>query len=296
MNPEERYQSCKKVTLVTLIVNLLLSVAKVAIGILFFSQAIIADGIHSISDVISTLAVWVAIRISRQPADNEHPYGHGTVETIAAKFIGIILFLTGLIIIKESIMTILKGNIREPGILNFWIAFISILAKEWMYRYTYQQGKSLNNKALMADAYHHRSDALSSIAALIGVVGAKSGYLIADPIAGLIVALFIIHMGYEIFMEAIDDLMNKVDDELYQQIREVVSTQAEVIAIRDLRVRNHGPDLFVDLRIVINDELSVVEGHSISREVESRIKRELDIVEEILIHIDPLSVHKKLSL
>ncbi|TDX52374.1 cation diffusion facilitator family transporter [Orenia marismortui] len=296
MNPEERYQSCKKVTLVTLIVNLLLSVAKVAIGILFFSQAIIADGIHSISDVISTLAVWVAIRISRQPADDEHPYGHGTVETIAAKFIGIILFLTGLIIIKESIMTIVKGNIREPGILNFWIAFISILAKEWMYRYTYQQGKSLNNKALMADAYHHRSDALSSIAALIGVVGAKSGYLIADPIAGLIVALFIIHMGYEIFMEAIDDLMNKVDDELYQQIREVVSTQAEVIAIRDLRIRNHGPDLFVDLRIVINDELSVVEGHSISREVESRIKRELDIVEEILIHIDPLSVHKKLSL
>jgi cation diffusion facilitator family transporter len=295
MNPEERYQSSKKVTLVTLLVNFLLSIAKVLIGFIFFSQGIVADGIHSISDVISTLAVWIAIRISREPADEEHPYGHGKIETIAAKFIGILLFLTGLIIIKDSLMTIIRNDLKEPGILNLWIALISIIAKEWMYRYTYREGERINNKALMADAHHHRSDALSSIAALIGVIGAKVGYLMADPIAGLVVALFILHMGYEIFMEAVNDLMDKVDHKLHQQISELVCTSEEIIDIRDLKVRNHGPDIFIDLRIVVEDNLTVVEGHKISRRAEKRVKDEIKNIQEILIHIDPITVHEELK-
>jgi cation diffusion facilitator family transporter len=295
MNPEERYQSSKKVTLVTLTVNFILSIAKVLVGFICFSQAIVADGIHSISDVISTLAVWIAIRISREPADREHPYGHGKVETIAAKFIGVLLFLTGLIIIKGSIMTIINNDIKEPGVANLWIALISIIVKELMYRYTYKEGERINNKALIADAQHHRSDSLSSIAALIGVIGAKLGYLIADPVAGLVVALFILHMGYEIFMEAVNELMDKVDDELYQQIREVVCTSEGIIDIRDLRVRSHGPDIFIDLRVVVEDELSVVEGHKISRRTEERIKDSISNIQEILIHIDPITVHKELQ-
>jgi len=295
MNPEERYQSSKQVTLVTLIVNFILSIAKVLIGFMFFSQAIIADGIHSISDVISTLAVWMAIRISREPADEEHPYGHGKVETIAAKFIGILLFLTGLFIIKDSIMAIIRNRLTEPGILNLWIALISIGVKEWMYRYTYREGQRINNKALMADAHHHRSDALSSIAAFIGVIGARMGYLIADSIGGFIVALFILHMGYEIFIEAVNELMDRVDYQLHQQISKLVCASQEVVAIRDLRVRSHGPDLFIDLRIVVEDNLTVVEGHKISRRAEKRVKEQINNVQEVLIHIDPITVHEELK-
>ncbi len=290
MNPEERYQASKKVTLVTLFINLLLSIAKIIIGIIFFSQAIVADGIHSVSDVISTLAVWVAIRISREPADKNHPYGHGRAEAIAAKFIGLILLLTGLVLIKDSIMTIVNRNFQEPGSFNIGIAVVSIIAKEWMYHYTFAEGERLNNKAMEADAYHHRSDALSSIAALLGVLGAKAGYLVLDPIAGVVVACFILKMGFDIFKDSIDTLMDKADQKLYSEIQELISSDAEIIRIEDLKVSNHGPDIFINLRLVVDDDLSIVAGHQIAERIEDKIKAAKPAVQEVLIHIDPVSV------
>ncbi|GAB6098287.1 cation diffusion facilitator family transporter [Halanaerocella petrolearia] len=291
MNPEKRYQTNKKVTLITLLTNFILSVIKILIGVFFFSQAIIADGIHSISDVLSTATVWIAIRVSRKPADRDHPYGHGRAETIAAKLIGTILFLTGVLLVKDTLVKVWSGQIKKPGLVTIWIAILSVLIKEIMYQYTYRKGQQLNNKALIADAHHHRSDALSSIAALVGIIGARLGYPVLDPLAGLVVAVMILKMGFNIFRDAIDDLMDKVDIELYQKVYSLVVDQANRYNISDLKVRTYGSEIFIDLRIIVASDISVIEGHKIARQIEEKVSQQMVDVNEVLIHVDPKNAH-----
>jgi len=291
MSEVSRYAVSQKVSIITLIANLIFAVIKMFVGTVFRSHALVADGLHSASDAVSTITVMVGNRISKEPPDDEHPYGHGKAEPIATKVLGILLVIGGLIILKETIHAILAGNISVPSRLVLWTALASILVKELMYHYTYRAGKKVNNRALIADAIHHRTDAFSSIAVLIGAGGARLGYPILDPIAGLIVALFILKMGVEVFKDAANELMDAApNEEKFKEIIDVVETIDQVIKIRNLKIRTHGPNYFVDIRVVVNNELTVVEGHEVAVGVRRKIQEYCDGIQEVLVHIDPKGV------
>ncbi|SJZ40175.1 cation diffusion facilitator family transporter [Selenihalanaerobacter shriftii] len=297
MEAEYRYKVSQKISIITLIANVIFAGAKIFIGTVFHSQALVADGIHSASDAVSTITVMVGNKISKAPPDEEHPYGHGKAESIATKVLGIILIIGGLIILKETIYTILYKHITIPGRIVLWAAIVSVLFKEIMYRYTYQVGKKVNNKALIADAIHHRTDAFSSIAALIGAAGARLGYPILDPIAGLIVALLILKMGIEVFKDAANELMDAAPaPEKFNEVLKILGTIDEVLEVSNLKIRPHGPNYCIDVRVVVDNHLSVVEGHEVAVKVKQRIKDQSNHAQEVLVHVDPKGVqHSELG-
>ncbi|GAB6098608.1 cation diffusion facilitator family transporter [Halanaerocella petrolearia] len=293
MVTESRYEVSRKVSFINLAVNIILAILKIIVGFLFTSQALVADGFHSVSDIVSTVIILMSIKIAESPPDKEHPYGHGKAEAIATKVLGFILVGTGLGLVKSSVNDILSGVQSIPGNLVLWVAIVSIISKELLYQYTINVGRKIGSKGLIADANHHRSDALSSVAALLGAGGAILGFPILDSIAGLIVALFIIKVGVEVLQDAIDELMDAVpSQEEKTKIIEEVNALEKVITIGDIRLRNYGPYLYVDLNVVVDNDLTVVEGHKIAVEVKRRIKELYPKVEEVMVHIDPASVYQ----
>ncbi|GAB6138467.1 cation diffusion facilitator family transporter [Halanaerobaculum tunisiense] len=293
MATKSRYQVSKKVSLINLVANILLSIFKIVVGLMFASQALIADGFHSVSDVISTIIVLMSIKVSQVPPDKKHPYGHGKAEAIATKILGLILIVTGLGLIKNSATNILQGVENIPGDLVLWIAGLSIISKEALYHYTIHMGHKIDSKGLIADAHHHRSDALSSVAALLGAGGAKLGFPILDPIAGVVVALLIIKVGVEILLEAISDLMDAVpNQDKKEEIIAQVDSLEEVVTIGEVKLRTYGPYLYVDLNVVVVNDLTVIEGHKVAVEVKEKVKELHPKVEEVMVHIDPKSVYQ----
>ncbi|MGM0472132.1 MAG: cation diffusion facilitator family transporter [Bacillota bacterium] len=291
MAADLRYQASQRVSIITLISNLIMAGAKITVGIIFHSQGLLADGFHSASDAISTVTVMIGNKIANTPPDEEHPYGHGKAESIATKVLGVLLIIGGLGILKETVGAIIQGDIQIPSKIVLWTAGASILLKEWMYRYTYQVGTEVNNQALIADAVHHRTDAFSSIAALLGAAGAQLGYPILDPLAGLVVGLFVLKAGVEIFKEAANQLMDAApDEELQREIEEIIRTTDQVLDLQNLKIRTHGPNYCVDVRIIVDDQLSVTEGHEVAVEVKKRVKDWSDNVQEVLVHVDPKGV------
>mgnify|MGYP006279492581 FL=1 len=284
----ERYKQGKKVSIISLVANILLAILKVIVGFVFSSKALIADGFHSISDVVSTVIILMSMRISKTPPDQDHPYGHGKAESIATIILGLILIITGVFLIKDAVISIINNQIAVPGTLVLWVSALSILVKELLYRYTVKIGKEINSKGLIADAHHHRSDALSSVAALIGAAGARLGYPILDPVAGLVVSSLIIKVGVEILLDAIDDLMDAVPNpNKVNEIMSDVEDISEVITVGDIKLRSYGPYLYVDVDIVVNDELTVIEGHKIAVNVKEYIIENHDRVQEVMVHVDP---------
>ncbi|PRX29432.1 cation diffusion facilitator family transporter [Orenia metallireducens] len=293
MKAENRYNLSKRVSVVGLIVNIALAIAKIIVGFLFRSKALVADGFHSVSDIASTLVVMFSMKISELPPDKEHPYGHGKAESIGTKILGIILILTGFGLAKGALENIFSAEIAIPGKLVLWVAILSIISKELLYRYTIKVGRMIDSKAIMADAHHHRSDAFSSIAALIGAGGALLGYPVLDPLAGLVVALFIIKLGFEVLLDAIDELMDAVpSQDKMEEIKDQIESLDNIIDIGDIKLRSYGPRFFVDLEVVVADDLTVVEGHKVAVKVRDKIKELHPSVEEVLVHIDPESVYK----
>lgn len=284
----DRYSEGKKISYIGIIGNIFLAVIKIIFGILSGSSALIADAFHSISDIISTVAVLIAIYISNKPPDEGHHYGHGQAESIAAKILGIILLLTGFTLAYNMVFQIIDGNYDIPGIYGIWAAIASIIIKELLYRYTFKIGEKTNNQALKADAWHHRSDAISSIAASIGIIGANLGYPILDPIAGVVVSLLIFKVGLDIIIDAVSSLMvkapSKEDTDL---IRNLAIKVKEVMGIQELKAHYSGVDLYVDLRIIVNKDLSVKEGHDISLKVRNKILNQSSQVKEVIVHIHP---------
>jgi len=284
----DRFNEGKKISYITIVGNIFLAILKIVVGILVGSSALIADGFHSVSDTVSTFAVLIAIFVSNKPPDREHHYGHGQAESIAAKILGILLLMTGFVLGYNIVLDIIKQEFNVPGIYGFWAAVISIVVKESMFRYTYQVGAKTNNQALIADAWHHRSDAISSIAAAAGILGANMGYPILDPIAGLIVAVLIIRVGWGIIVEAINSLMVKAPSkEKSDNIKDVVINTKGVKAIKEFRAHFSGVDLYIDLRIIVDSNLIVKEGHDISKNVRDRLLEKLKEVKEVLVHIHP---------
>lgn len=208
LEKNNRYQEGKKVSYISLIANILLAILKISMGFFAGSTALIADGFHSVSDMASTLIVLISIKLSETPADKNHPYGHEKAEALGTNLLAVILIITAVFLSREAFLTLISGEISQPGFVALIVAFISIVAKELLYRYTIIIGKKINSRALIADAHHHRSDALSSIAALIGIAGARMGFTVLDPLAGLVVAVLIFKVGYDILKTTSYELMD----------------------------------------------------------------------------------------
>lgn len=286
-----RYQEGWKVSIISLLSNSFLAAIKIIIGIFANSKALIADGFHSVSDMASTIIVMVSIKFSETPADQNHPYGHEKAEALGTNILAVILIITAIFIGRDAVMTMLGGNIAEPGSWALAAAFISILVKEILYRYTIKIGEKIKSKGLIADAHHHRSDAFSSIAALIGIGGAKLGFRFLDPLAGLVVAFLILKVGYEILRDTAYELMDgRPEKDKINDISELAISVEGVLDIHDLKLRSYGPNYIADLKIVVNRELTVGEGHHIARQVKKNIINNSDDVKDVLVHVDPDSI------
>lgn len=294
VSEDEFQRVANKVSFVTIIGNILLSVMKLIAGFIAHSNAMISDAIHSASDVFSTFVVIIGIKLASKKADKEHPYGHERLECVAAIVLSMVLFITGLGIGATALKNITSGdynNIVIPGILALVAAIVSIVSKEAMYWYTRYNAKRIDSSALMADAWHHRSDAFSSIGALIGIAGARLGFPIMDSIASLIIFVFIIKAAYDIFKDAIDKMVDHAcDDDTVNQIRECVMKHEDVLGIDMLQTRIFGNKIYVDLEISTDGSYTLSKAHTIAESVHDDIEKSFPKVKHIMVHVNPADV------
>lgn len=285
---EEDFKTAEKWAIIGVVGNLILTSFKAFAGIVGGSSAMVADAMHSASDIIASAVVYVSLKIAKKPADAEHPYGHGKAEAISAAIVGLMLIAAGFVIIKTAYNTITSGSLEAPGIIALYAAVASIVIKEAMYRVTYKVGKRINSPSTIANALDHRSDAFSSIATFVGIGGAILGYPIMDPIAGGIVALFILKMGYDIVVDAVNQIMDKSPEkEKITLITEAVLKTPGVADAHDIRVRQSGPFYLVDLDICVDKSTSLDEAHEIGDVVRNNVHKALDKIFEVRVHIDP---------
>lgn len=284
-------QTAMHVSGISMVVNLILSAAKLAAGILASSGAMISDAVHSASDVFSTVIVIIGIRLSGKAADREHPYGHERMECVAAVLLAVVLAITGYEIGSKGLLRIFSGHyetLAVPGVLALAAAVVSVLVKECMYWYTRWYAKKINSAALMADAWHHRSDSLSSVGAFVGILGARLGFPVMDPVASVVICIFILKAACDIFKDAMDKMVDTAcDPELEQELREFVLGQEGVLGIGLLRTRTFGSRIYVDLEITADGSLTLREAHMIAERVHRRIERQFAQVKHIMVHVNP---------
>lgn len=280
-----------KVSTVTIFWNTVLAVFKFIAGLLASSNAMISDAIHSASDVFSTIVVMIGVKLASKESDEEHPYGHERLECVAAIILSMVLLGTGLVIGYGAFMNIINGHynsIKVPGMLALVAAILSILLKELMYWYTRIYAKRIDSSALMADAWHHRSDALSSIGALIGIAGARLGFPVMDSIASLIIFIFIAKAAYDIFMDAVDKMIDRsCDDETKESIRQCVLENEKVEGIDLLNTRLFGNKIYVDIEICVDGEYTLNEAHKIAEDVHDSIEERFTKIKHIMVHVNP---------
>lgn len=280
-----------KVSTVSIVVNVLLSLFKLLAGVIAHSGAMISDAIHSASDVFSTIIVMVGIHLAGRKSDKEHPYGHERMECVAAIVLATVLAVTGLGIGWSAIQSIAKestGVVVVPGVLALVAAVVSILTKEGMYWYTRFHAKKIDSSALMADAWHHRSDALSSVGALVGIAASRMGYPLMDPLASLVICVFIEKAALDIFKDAINKMVDKAcDEDTEQAIRECAEKQLGVIGVDMLKTRVFGNKIYVDLEIGADGNETLREAHAVAEEVHNRIENEFPKVKHIMVHVNP---------
>ena len=281
-----------KVSMVSIIGNILLSVLKFLAGIIAHSGAMVSDAVHSASDVCSSVVVIIGVRISAKESDEDHPYGHERMECVAAIVLAMILIFTGLGIGISAVQDIFMIRDEEPvmpGVLALIAAVVSILVKEGMYQYTRYYAKKIDSSALLADAWHHRSDALSSIGALIGIGGARLGFVVLDPIASLVICVFIAKAAYDIFKDAVDKMVDhSCDEETQKAIYECAAGIEGVIRIDLLRTRVFGNKIYVDIEIGADGDKPLKETHAIAEHVHNCIEETFPRVKRIMVHVNPV--------
>lgn len=283
-----RQKIASLVSWITLAGNVVLSGVKVIVGLTTGSLVVLSDAAHSASDAFSTILVLFGLHVANQPPDEKHPYGHGRAETIVAKIIALMLVAIGLNLGFSAIKAIWQKSYHIPGISALWVSLLSIAAKEIMYQYTYHVGKKIDSTALLADAWHHRSDAISSVAALLGVFFARLGYPVFDPLMTIVVALILIKVGWDMVFKIIDELMDaQVDPETLGAIEEVILAIPGVQSLRSLKAHKYGAEHHVDCTITVPSHFDVGEGHDLSHEVTARIEKEFESVTHVDIHIEP---------
>ncbi|MGN0665895.1 MAG: cation diffusion facilitator family transporter [Huintestinicola sp.] len=282
-----------RVSFVTIAGNIVLSVLKLLAGIIAHSNAMISDAVHSASDVFSTVVVIIGIKMASKKPDKEHPYGHERMECVAAIILSVVLFITGLGIGMDAISTITQENYSDlevPGILALIAAIVSIVSKEGMYWYTRYNAKKIDSGALMADAWHHRSDAFSSVGALIGIGGARLGYPIMDSIASLVIFVFIVKAAFDIFKDAMDKMVDhSCDEETENRIRDCVMKNEDVKGIDLLQTRIFGNKIYVDVEIQADGSFTLQEAHNIAEAVHDDIEHNFPKVKHIMVHVNPAS-------
>lgn len=281
-----------RVSVISVIVNLVLSAFKLLAGIFANSGAMISDAVHSASDVFSTFIVMIGVTISGKKADKEHPYGHERMECVAAIVLAVILFATGLGIGWSGIQKIFFMNsdsLEVPGMLALIAALVSIVTKEWMYWFTKFTADKIRSDALRADAWHHRSDALSSIGALIGIGGARLGFPVLDPIASVVICLFILKAAIDVFRDAVDKMVDKsCDEKTMEEMRQVICKQDGVLGISSLQTRMFGSRIYVDAEIEADGSLTLVQAHDIAEEVHQAIEDAFQDVKHCMVHVNPV--------
>lgn len=284
-------QTAMRVSTVSIVANCILTVFKLLAGVIAHSGAMISDAIHSASDVFSTVVVIIGIRISRRASDKDHPYGHERLECVAAIVLATILAFTGLGIGYAAVRKIAGGDyagLAVPGRLALVAAVISILVKEAMYQYTRICAKRIDSSALMADAWHHRSDALSSVGALIGIGGARLGFPILDPVASVVICVFIEKAAYEIFMDAVDKMVDKAcDEETEKELRQCALEQEGVLGVDLLHTRVFGNKIYVDIEICADGDETLRQAHAVAERVHNSIEKNFPRVKHIMVHVNP---------
>ncbi|MDX1606339.1 MAG: cation diffusion facilitator family transporter [Candidatus Competibacterales bacterium] len=286
---DQRYRAMRKVSIVGALVNVLLAVVKLVFGFIAQSQALIADALHSFADLATDALVLFAARHSNEAADEDHPYGHARIETAVTVVLGAVLMLTAIgIVLDAGLRLLTPERLLQPGPLALVVALLSILANEWLYQYTVRVGRRIKSALLRANAWHHRTDALSSVIVLIGVGGALLGFRSLDAIAAVGVALMIGKIGWDQAWQAVEEL---IDTGLEPERVDAIRTRiADVDGVRDLhmlRTRRMGGNALVDVHVQVNPRLSVSEGHQIGEYVRTKLVESVDEVTDVTVHIDP---------
>ncbi len=288
---QEKQRLAMRVSMVSIVVNLLLSVGKLLAGILGRSGAMVSDAVHSASDVFSTIIVIIGVRMSGKQSDTNHPYGHERLECVASIILATILMATGIGILLGGLRTIFSGSwekLEIPGLMALVAAVLSVAVKEWMYWYTKAAAKKLNSGAMMADAWHHRSDSLSSIGAFIGIAGSRMGFLVLDSVASVVISFFIGKAAYEIFMDAVDKMVDKAcDKETEQKIKELALGQSGVLGVDHLQTRLFGARMYVDIEIAADGKQTLYETHEIAEKVHDEIEAHFQEVKHCMVHVNP---------
>ncbi|MDD6483812.1 MAG: cation diffusion facilitator family transporter [Clostridiales bacterium] len=295
----DHVKTANRVSVVSIIINTILSAGKLAVGILAHSSAMVSDAVHSASDVFSTIAVIIGVNLSAKDSDGAHPYGHERLEDVFSIILAVLLFVTGAGIGLSAIKAIFSSNYAAalvPGAAALIAAVVSIVVKEGMYHYTAHAAKKINSTALMADAWHHRSDALSSVGSFVGILGARLGFPICDPIASVIICLFILKAAVDIFISAINQMIDKAcDPEVTASMSKLICEQEGVVCIDLIRTRCFGAKIFVDVEIGADGELTLYEAHDIAQRVHDCIESEFPDVKHCMVHVNPKNVRQPLA-
>jgi cation diffusion facilitator family transporter len=284
-----RYSDIRRVTVIVALLNLVLGVMKVLAGWLFHSQSLLADGVHSLSDLATDAMVLFAAKHGSREADEEHPYGHGRIETLATVALGVALILVAIGIGWDAGARLFQPEaLLHPGMGAIVVVLISIVAKEWSFHFTMRLAKRLNSPMLRANAWHHRSDSISSVVVLVGVVGTMAGLPYLDAVAAVVVAFMVARIGWELAWHSVHELVDTaLEKERVEAIREEILAVDGVQAVHTLRTRRMGGGALVDVHVLVDPHLSVSEGHYISQAVHERLVREVDEVQDVLVHVDP---------
>ncbi len=275
--------------------NVFLAGFKLCAGIIGHSAAMISDSIHTLSDVFATLIAYIGVSVSKKQADERHPYGHERMECVASLLLSVLLAVTGAGIGVSCVRAIADGSYREmaaPGLLAVIAALVSIAVKEAMFWYTMSYAKKLRSSAFRADAWHHRSDALSSVGALVGIVGARHGYPVLDQLAGIVICLMILGVAVSIFKDAVEKMLDtscdaQFENALREYVRHFAETEQQQIGIDLLRTRKFGEKIYVELEISLDGELRLREAHGIQERLHDGIEKDFPDVKHIMIHGNP---------
>ena len=285
------YKQAFFATWVGLLVNLLISVLKLTGGVIGHSSALIADGLESLSDIGSSLVLLVALKIAQRPADPNHPYGHGKAESLGSVLVAMTLMIVSIMIIWSGIHQIISKDYSVPSFIALWIAVVSIIAKEALYQYKARLARRINSSSLMAEAWHHRSDAISSLATVAAIGAAMywgQQFAWIDPVAAILIGLIIAFIGVKTFISTAGELMDEqASPVLIERIRAIASTEKGVLAVEKIRVRKSGVTYQIDLHLEVAPEMPVIESHDIGHLVQRNLVKQLDGVTSVLVHVEP---------
>jgi cation diffusion facilitator family transporter len=288
MQRNERFDRADRIIKIGFWINAVLMVFKLAAGYWGHSDAVFADGIESACDFVAIFSTMVALKLGRKPFDGAHPYGHGRAESLSALLVSLVILSTGAWILYESVQTIIAKDFKTPSLLAVAAAFLTILIKEWLYRFTRKTGSDLASPSLLAIAKDHRKDAITSISTLAGVVGAFMGFGFMDPLAAALTSFFILYIGYETFNEAAHDLMDgSAPPDFVAEVTRLAESVERVEHVHDIRARRSGQYMIIDLKLEMDPSMTVKESHDIASRVKRLIFDGFPNVGDVMIHINP---------